>query len=77
SPPQVAQLAGSFVKASTPLLAVEIAGAANKAATLEAISQLCKGFFIYFSPGILLIRQNTDYDVLRLILVFWMIFLIP
>jgi hypothetical protein len=44
----VAQLAGFWVSFSTPLLAVEIAGAANKAATLEASNQLCKGFFIFF-----------------------------
>jgi hypothetical protein len=66
-----------LVRASTPLLAVEIAGAANNTATLEAISQLFKGFFIFISPGILLIRQNTDYDFLRLILVFWVIFSVP
>jgi len=41
---------------------LKIAGAANIAATLEAISQLFIGFFIYISPGISLIRQNTDYD---------------
>jgi len=47
---QVAQLAGFWVSFSTPLLAVEIAGAANKAATVDASSQLFKGFFIlYFS----------------------------
>jgi hypothetical protein len=54
-PPQVAQLEGAFVRASTPLLALEIAGAANNAATLEASSQFFIGFFIYFSPGTLLI----------------------
>jgi hypothetical protein len=53
------------------VLAVEIAGAAKIAATLEASSQLFKGFFIYISPGTLLIRQNTDYDFFRLILVFF------
>jgi hypothetical protein len=44
-----------LVRVSTPLLAVEIAGAANIAATLEAISQLFIGFFLYISPGTLLI----------------------
>jgi hypothetical protein len=43
----VAQLAGFWVSFSTSLLAVETAGAANKAATLEASSQLFKGFFIF------------------------------